>query len=362
MPRSTEGVSARAASAASTGTSSPTSRRSSSRPWREPVPRTVRVPFSWRVAPPIRLSRSGRAMPGWVLPVGQCGIATDPPATRAAARNGAALDRSGSMSRSSRARGPGSTRHSAGAVCAASTPAAVSRAIDMATWGSDGTGPPTCRTVRPVRKRGAASSRALRNCEEADASSVTEPPSTAPPPRTVKGSSPRPPSSMSTPSWRSASSTGRIGRSRARRSPSNTVGPAASAATGGRKRITVPARPQSTVAGPRRAPGDTSQPSSTSATSAPSAESPPAISWVSRARNGRRSRVGRSARAASTSARLVSDFEPGSSTTASRGSTATGAAQTAGPDVVDVTLTYVTAAAGTSARRTLRIRGRVAAG
>ena len=49
-----------------------------------------------------------------------------------------------------------------------------------------------------------------------------------------------------------------IGRSRARGSPSKRIGPSASAATGGRKRITVPARPQST--GPPRSAAGRDQP------------------------------------------------------------------------------------------------------
>ena len=54
--------------------------------------------------------------------------------------------------------------------------------------------------------------------------------------------------SIRAPSARSASSTVPIGRSRARGSPSKRTGPSASAATGGTKRMTVPASPQSTVA------------------------------------------------------------------------------------------------------------------
>ena len=55
---------------------------------------------------------------------------------------------------------------------------------------------------------------------------------------------------MSTPRPRSASSSGAIGRTRACSSPSNSTASVLSAATGGTKRSTVPARPQST-----RAPG-----------------------------------------------------------------------------------------------------------
>ena len=61
--------------------------------------------------------------------------------------------------------------------------------------------------------------------------------------------------SMATPSARSASTIGRIGRLRACGSPSNSTVPSASAATGGRNRMIVPARPTSTRAGPRSGPG-----------------------------------------------------------------------------------------------------------
>ena len=97
------------------------------------------------------------------------------------------------------------------------------------------------------------------NWDEAEASRVTAPPGIRPVPWTVNGSVPRPSSSTGAPRARSASSTGPIGRTRACASPSNVTGPSASAATGGRKRITVPARPQSTWAPPRRVAGVTTQ-------------------------------------------------------------------------------------------------------
>ena len=60
----------------------------------------------------------------------------------------------------------------------------------------------------------------------------------------------------STPSPRRASRTADIGRVRACGSPSKATAPSASAATGGTNRITVPARPQSTVAAVQRGRGD----------------------------------------------------------------------------------------------------------
>ena len=54
------------------------------------------------------------ASPGWVVVTGQCGARTVPPVTAAAARNGVALDRSGSTTLSTAAIAPGATRHEDG--------------------------------------------------------------------------------------------------------------------------------------------------------------------------------------------------------------------------------------------------------
>ncbi len=74
------------------------------------------------------------------------------------------------------------------------------------------------------------------------------PPRRPPRPRTVNGIAPRPSSSIRAPSWRSASSSGPTGLADARSSPWNSVSPLVRAATGGTKRITVPALPTSTAA------------------------------------------------------------------------------------------------------------------
>src|SRR5207248_1949358 len=79
----------------------------------------------------------------------------------------------------------------------------------------------------------------------------------------------------------------------------------------GTNRITVPARPTSTFAGPCNAAGRTDQSPPTSSMPTPIARSASTINTVSRLRSGRLSREGSDAIAASTSARLVSDFEPG---------------------------------------------------
>ena len=135
-----------------------------------------------------------------------------------------------------------------------------------------------------------------------------------------------PPSSISAPSARRAARIGPIGRLRACGSPSKNTSPVASAATGGTNRMTVPASPTSSVAGPRSSPGVTRQsPPSASSMATPSARSAPAMSRVSRLRSGPRIIDGSPASAARTSARLVIDFDPGSATAASTGPSAAGA-------------------------------------
>ncbi len=181
--------------------------------------------------------------------------------------------------------------------------------------------------ARPSSKRAAESSSALTNWLEAEASIVTSPPRTAPVPLTVKGRVRRPSSSISTPSASSASITPPMGRTRARGSPSNRTSPSASAATGGAKRMTLPASPQSTYAGPWSGPGvtRTSPVPSRPSMPVPSEASALPMSRLSRARSAPDTVDGPSESAARTSARLVSDFEPGTATTASTGEVACGA-------------------------------------
>ena len=154
---------------------------------------------------------------------------------------------------------------------------------------------------------------------------TTEPPATAPEPRTVNGSEPRPPSSMSTPSPRRAVSTSPTGRLRRWASPSNETAPVDRPATGGTNRRTVPARPQSTWASERSSPGVTDQSSPVVSTGEPSAVRASAIRVVSRERKAPRTTEGASAIAASTSARLVTDLLPGSDTSTSTGPVTGGA-------------------------------------
>ncbi len=93
-----DGELASAASAASTGVSSATSRRSVVTPRIVPVPRTVIPSAPAAQSAPIAVSTSWICPAACMLCAGQSATVTLPPATRAAARNGAALDISGSMS------------------------------------------------------------------------------------------------------------------------------------------------------------------------------------------------------------------------------------------------------------------------
>src|SRR5688500_7710877 len=124
-----------------------------------------------------------------------------------------------------------------------------------------------------------------------------------------------------------------MGRPRAARSPSNWTGTDARAATGGRKRITVPASPHSSRVLPLSGPGVMSQSGAlarspvASWTPIPRARSASAISSVSRERSGRRSREVPLAKAANTRNRLVSDLLPRRTTVASTGLSTAGAGQ-----------------------------------
>ena len=125
-------------------------------------------------------------------------------------------------------------------------------------------------------------------------------------------------------------STSPTGRLRMWASPSKATRPVESPATGGTNRITVPARPQSTSASRSKLPGVTVQSSPEVSTAEPRAVRAEAISAVSRERRARRTTEGRSAIAASTSARLVRDLEPGSVIVRSTGEVARGAGQCSG--------------------------------
>src|SRR5664279_2762920 len=268
------------------------------------------------------------ASPAWVVADGQCGTVTAPPVTAAAARKGVALDRSGSMAAVHGPTGPGRTRQVFGSSASTRTPTAQSAATVIRMCGSDGSGPPRCSTRTPSVNDAPDSRSPETNWEDALASMVTVPPGSAPVPCRVNGKAPP---SMEAPRARSASSTMDIGRRRAAGSPSKVISPFAVAASAGRNRMTVPARPQSITAGPDSGAGSTSQSAPSPVMSwvitVPSARNAAAINSVSRLRRAPISLDGPVAWAARISARLVRDFEPGTVTVAVTGRVATGTDQ-----------------------------------
>ena len=154
---------------------------------------------------------------------------------------------------------------------------------------------------------------------------VTTPPGRSDRPVIAKGS---PSPSTSAPRTAKASRMTVIGRAYACSSPSKRTGPSASRASAGRKRSTVPARPQSMVAPPvKETGGITCHWSPLSSTRTPRARNPSRISRVSRASRPLRITEGPSPSAASTRARLVWDLEPGTLTVARTGASADGADQ-----------------------------------
>lgn len=103
--------------------------------------------------------------------------------------------------------------------------------------------------------------------------------------------------------------------------------------------MTVPAKPQSTCAGPVSGPGVTRQlPSGSSRTPVPRARSAAAISSLSRDLNGATSIEGAVACAARMRARLVIDLDPGTGTVADTGPSTVGAAQPVSAVVTTSTL------------------------
>ena len=238
--------------------------------------------------------------------------------------NAPALERSGSTTASIPAIGPGSTRHVPAMESSTVTPRLRSSATVMSRWGCEGSERPTWWSVKPCAKRGAARRSAETNWLDADASMLSSQAEILPRPWTVNGSVLSPSTSM--PKARSDAIVVAIGRSRARGSPSKVTAASLSAASGGTKRMTVPASPQSMEMSPGAlGPGVTSHASSPWAMSAPNAVSASAISLVSRATSGWRSTDGESARDANTSIRLVSDLEEGKLTRASTGRSGVGA-------------------------------------
>ena len=241
--RDTDPGSASAAIAATDGASSPTACRSTSKPSKPSGPATSRCESPWRTTAPNFCEQFDDGVGG--LHAGPR-PARHPHRTAGDDRRGQERHRVGQVgldgpvprrnrARLRRASGcPGCRRRS--------TPASRSIATVIAMCGADGTDSPVWTTVRPSVNVAPDSSSPETNCDEADASISTVPPATDPVPCTRNG---RPSPSSATPRPRIASSRGAIGRARACSSPSNVTTSAPSAATGGTKRSTVPARPQS---------------------------------------------------------------------------------------------------------------------
>ena len=166
------------------------------------------------------------------------------------------------LDRRRRARGCGAaatpqTRRGSRPSCSACTPRRrerVDRHLDVRH--ATAAGSPRVLDHQPVGKRGAGRAAGRRRTGSTPTRRWSpRRRATAPVPCTLNGSAPRPSSSTSTPRARSDSD-GR--RHRARRAPArrrrSATGPTASAATGGRKRISVPASPQSMSRRRRSAP------------------------------------------------------------------------------------------------------------
>src|SRR6476469_6994453 len=131
-PRMMVGESARAAMAATTGVSSLASCRSTSTPETSPVPVTVRPSRASDTSAPIASRMSRIASPACVVCCGHPGTVTRPPVTSAAARNGAALDRSGSTCPSTALISEGSTRQTSGSASSTMAPAYAGAIVDDA--------------------------------------------------------------------------------------------------------------------------------------------------------------------------------------------------------------------------------------
>ena len=297
-PRSRDGESASAASAASTGVSSLTSDRSASRPCIVPVPRTV----SPAVVEGHLAAHRGAAGRAAGRPAGWCcaaspGTVTSPPVTSAAARNGAAPDRSGSISQPRPASRPGSTVHTSGTVSSTVGPGGAQhlhghpqvrraghRRADVADHHARG------------RSAGAASSSPETSWLEAEASMVTSPPRD--PAGAVHGQ--RQAAAVAPPSIRTPRSAQRPQQRAERAAAGLRVAvegrPCPSASAGDRRQEPHHGAGQADVdvgrAAQRRAAGPPSGRRPQWRCAVPRARSPAAISSVSRARSGSRSVVG----------------------------------------------------------------------
>ena len=180
MPSIRVGASANASIAASDGAISPAAVRSKSpRPctWPSPLTSQYRTPSSSgnETRAPMRSRYPGSSPPGWVVSAGQCGTRTVPPAIKAAPRNGAAFDRSGSTTtRSGSCNAAWPTRQTRDSSSAVALPLApFTSATVMRICGRLGVFSPVCRNSSPPGRRDPISSRPEMNCEEPDESMLT---------------------------------------------------------------------------------------------------------------------------------------------------------------------------------------------
>ena len=267
-----EGRSASAASAAITVDSSLTSRRFASMPRSSRAAahgeRPARRPRPTRPSP--GAGRAARPRPGSSRPAS----AGPPPCRRSRGPRrgtGAALDRSGSMTRVPPATGPGSTRQTPGSGTDTATPeraqdvhghVGVRLGRDEVAAGVDDLDALVVARARRAAGRTRTATRRTRRCAPTRRRR-------RPVPWIVNGIRPRPPSSTRRPRPGAGRRSGSPSGVRARtRSPSKLTGPSASAATGGRNRMTVPASPVSTCA-PCSGPGVTTQSAPSSAIPTP---------------------------------------------------------------------------------------------
>ena len=333
-PRSRTGPSASAPRAATTGVSSPTSCRSRSTPCSGPVPRTVSPSLvEADLRRPSASSSRGRAVAGLgrrARPVPHGHLAAGHQRRGEERRGvgevgldghvqGCAPARARPPSGRARCRRPGRPRSRSAATV-------MRGGARTARAGRRGA------RRRPCSNRAPASSSAETNWLEAEASSRTSPPATRPVPWTVNGSAPRPSSSTSTPScagrrsWPPSAACARGGHRRSapcRRAQARPpAGRSASPCRPGRTSTEPPVRQS---AG-RHVPVGTVEPDA--ARPGLAGRRPSARCRASAARCA--PATDRRPAAARTSARLVSDFDPGTLTWARTGDDGVGAGQRSG--------------------------------
>ncbi len=311
------------------GVSSPASCRSRSTPRIAPVPVTASTSPSSRVVAPIRSRMPGSRAPGWVVRAGHPGTRTVPPATSAAAQERAGVGQvrlDAHVPGGDRPRGDLPQRGPRVVDDDAGVPQHLHGHLDVRQARQRAAGVPQLQPAAEPRggQQQAGDELAGRGGVDVDRTTLDG---------ARAGHRERQVAGLVVVGDRDVEGVQRdehrTHRPGAGAGCRRRTGPARRRAPRppGRKRMTVPARPQSISVPPRSGPGVTRQSDPSSSTSTPSARRASAMRRVSRERRAPRSRPGPSARAASTRYRLVRDFEPGTSTSASSGPAAVGAAQ-----------------------------------